>query len=445
MQTKEPPVKSPETLDDWLVFISRQHVQAIDLGLERVLIVFRRLFPRGLPGFVVTVAGTNGKGSTVRLLESLLQASGRTTGAYLSPHLHRYNERVRILGQEATDQALIEAFRAVESARQKIPLTYFEFGTLVAFWLFAQARPDVLLLEVGLGGRLDAVNLIDPDIAVITSIDLDHQEWLGHDRNRIGFEKAGIFRPGIQAIYGETDPPPSIRQQAVAQQINLQVRGQHFDLAGDDWWSQTDEQSARFTLPVADVFKQARTADIEIPPDSLANALQVCRLMGLTWQPAALATSLRHLRIPGRFECVSQDPLIILDVAHNPHAAHWLQRRLAARYPDHVVYAVYACLADKDAVGVVDALKSSVNRWYFAGLAVPRGETATSLKERLGAAEQTRAIAQQASFFSDVQQALRAAETDRLTCDKAALILVFGSFYTVAIARDDLAHSVATG
>ena len=218
------------TLDQWLGYLESIHPSEIDLGLDRVLLVLRRLFRRNPAGRIITIAGTNGKGSSVAALEKLLMASGRSTGAYTSPHLQHYNERVRINGADVSDDQLVRAFSRVEEARRDTTLTYFEFGTLAAFVLFQEADVEDWVLEVGLGGRLDAVNVLDPELAIITSVDIDHVAFLGDNREVIGFEKAGILRPGIPAVYADIDPPESVLQQAVAQKVQLERPGETYQL-----------------------------------------------------------------------------------------------------------------------------------------------------------------------------------------------------------------------
>jgi dihydrofolate synthase/folylpolyglutamate synthase len=412
------------TLDAWLQYLEQLHSREIELGLERILLVFRKLFRGPWPARVVTVAGTNGKGTTVAALDRLLRSSGRRTATYTSPHLHHYNERICLDGTPVSDGQLIAAFETVENARGATPLTYFEFGTLAALVIFGQAQPDDVILEVGLGGRLDAVNILDPDLAIITTIGLDHVDWLGNDRETIGFEKAGIFRPGISAIFGEgpdeNETPQSILQQAQAQGVNLRQQGGAFGWADPGrklMYLEWQGERIECLLP-----------ETEIPENSAMNAVQALALLGIDPRGADLQ-GLATLTVPGRFERLSTSPDIIADVAHNPHAARWLAERLAVSKEDPASHtlAIYAGLADKDSLGVVQTLDHFVDTWFLAGLSVPRGLSGAALADRLSLYLEGRH-----QVCQTVEEALAAAcavarENDR--------ILVFGSFYTVAQAR----------
>ncbi|MDX1589550.1 MAG: bifunctional tetrahydrofolate synthase/dihydrofolate synthase [Oleiphilaceae bacterium] len=414
----------PVTLEEWLSYLEKQHPSAMELGLDRVLVVFRRLLPMHWRPRVITVAGTNGKGSTVRWLERMLSFHGCSTGAYLSPHIERFNERILIGGHEVSDASLVEAFAAVDQARGLTSLTYFEFATLAALWLFHRESVQDLVLEVGLGGRLDAVNIMDPSLAVITSIGLDHTEWLGNDRNSIGFEKAGILRPGIEAIYGEPDPPQSVLQQAAAQDVRLWRWGEDFAREEGGPLALQDRDGRFFSLP----WPQA-----DAPSSSLVVALQALCLLGLRPDEALLAHLGQCPALPGRFETLLDDPTLIADVGHNPHAAAWLAKELSRRFPGRPVRAVYAALMDKDAPGVVEALNESVSHWYLAGLQGPRGRSGEQLAEALSVPLE----AHRFQVAETVPQALDEAMGDAAPDD---LLLVFGSFLTVAAARDWLSR-----
>lgn len=424
----EPLAPGPKaSLDDWLGYLEAIHPVEIDLGLDRVLTVYRRLFPRPPAARVVTVAGTNGKGSTVACLSRVLAAAGRTVGCYTSPHLHRYNERVVIDGRLATDDELITAFAQVEEARRGISLSYFEFGTLAAFVVLARAGVQDWVLEVGLGGRLDAVNVVDADLAIITSVDIDHVAFLGNDREVIGFEKAGIFRVGRPAICVDPNPPRSVLQQAAAQRVALKRLGVDMMLTADAGQPvlSIPETNQQLSLP----------GDAALPLASMAAAV----MAALTLQPemtaADIETALAKVHLAGRFEQLARQPDVYLDVGHNPHAAAWLATRVQARRrAGGVVRAVYACLADKDAGGVVDAMAAVVQHWYLAGLDQPRGRSAETLaalvSERLGECTLTPQ--------TTVADALKRAMADAAEND---LIVVFGSFFTVAEARVALGAS----
>ncbi|WP_226610822.1 bifunctional tetrahydrofolate synthase/dihydrofolate synthase [Marinobacter nauticus] len=411
------------SVDEWLRWLEAIHPTEIDLGLDRVLMVLRRLFPRKPQARIITVAGTNGKGTTVTALESILLAAGRSTGAYMSPHLFRYNERVRIGGQEISDAALVSAFERVEAARRGVTLTYFEFGTLAAFVAFADAGVEDWVLEVGLGGRLDAVNVLDPDYAVITSVDIDHIGFLGDNREVIGFEKAGILRPGIPAVCADPNPPSSVLQQASAQKVELKLTGRDYTLApgapGQVLLTIGDE---RVELPAG-----------PLPVQSVAAAAVLSRQLVPELSLESLRHAIGNVKVPGRFEIIHHNPDVIIDVGHNPHAAAWLAgnlRDLRGDSPGRIL-AVYGALGDKDVEGVASAMSSVVDQWYLAGLDVPRGLDSDSLMRRIS----TVALQGKPGAFGSVSEALAAAMEAAKSGDR---IVVFGSFFTVALAREEL-------
>ncbi len=410
---------SPEadaTLSEWLDYLASIHSMEIELGLERVLLVYRRLLPRRSSARVVTVAGTNGKGSTVHALERLLRSEGRTTGAYTSPHIEHFNERMRINGTDVSDSDIIEALRAVEQARQSTALTYFEFTTLAALWLFERRGLEYCLLEVGLGGRLDAVNIVDPDLAIITSVDLDHTQWLGEDRDRIGFEKAGILRPEMPALFGDPEPPDSVLQQARAQRVELRVLGRDFGLGEDG--VMLDGPAGAQMVPSTG----------EKPSPGQITALQAFLDLGFAVTARTLETLLAAPGVPGRFECITGEPELVLDVGHNPHAARWLAQRLQERVSTGRIIGVYAALTDKDVAGVAAALSNEVSHWCLAGLTEPRGLSADELAARLSGVLQEAAVSTSQTVGEALNRAFAMAEpSDR--------VLVFGSFHTVAEAR----------
>lgn len=416
MSPKNPPPDASAPLARWLEWLEHLHAQEIELGLDRVLIVYRRLLPQGLRGRVVTVGGTNGKGSTVHSLERLLRSEGCLTGAYTSPHIHRFNERIRVNGDEVDDDAICRAMAAVEQARGNTPLTYFEFTTLAAFWIFQQAGVAFPLLEVGLGGRLDAVNVVDPELAIITSVDLDHTQWLGEDRDRIGYEKAGILRPGLPAIFGDPDPPDSVVRQARAQEVALRVRGRDFGPSADE---------APGVL-VLDGNSGPERIDVGATPLTTAHqiAAQAFRDLGFPVDRERLEALRESGELPGRFECVGQAPEIILDVGHNPHAACWLAERLGTLSGGGRLLAVYAALSDKDVAGVASALKPQVDEWFLAGLPGSRGLSSETLSQRLTGLLEGGAV----QCFPDVPAAVEAVMRTASPDDR---ILVFGSFHTV--------------
>lgn len=424
---KLPMLQAPDTgatVDQWLDYLEALHPKEIDLGLDRVLVVLRRLLPSRPKARVITIGGTNGKGTTVAALEQLLLAADRTVGAYTSPHLQRYNERVRVNGVDVSDRDLIAAFEAVEKARKSVSLTYFEFGTLAAFMIFQEAELDDWVLEVGLGGRLDAVNVLDAELAIITSVDLDHTAWLGNDRDTIGYEKAGILRHGQNAIYADLDPPRSVLQQIAAQGVDCYRLGEQYQL-------DTDSQGAKIVTDPGGHWSFALPAN-GLPEQSLAAAVQAFRLLQPDEADDRIERALAKVRLPGRFERLGEAPLIILDVGHNPHAAQWLRRRIEGLSVPGRVRAVYACLEDKDTVGVLKAMAPVVDDWYLAPLLVPRGLSGEELWQRAqGGLLDHESIRSEASIGAALKQAQSDADHD--DC-----ILVFGSFYTVSEARSEL-------
>lgn len=414
-------MSTSRSLADWLAWLEQQHPRAIDLGLERVGEVADRLGLRhpGCP--VITVGGTNGKGSTVATLVSICRAAGLRVGSYTSPHLLRFNERICLDGEPVGDAALVAAFERIEAARGAVSLTYFEFTTLAAFLLFREAGLDVLVLEVGLGGRLDAVNLIDADVAVVTSIGLDHTEYLGDSRERIAVEKAGIFRAGRPAICGDLEPPATLPEAAARVGAPLLRRGVDygFEATGDGW---------RWWGPGRELSGLPRPA---LALENAATALAALFAAPLQLPETAVREGLRRAALAGRLQAVAQAPLLLLDVAHNPHGASFLMRQLSPARPGQRTLAVFAMLADKDAGGVMDACLGRIDAWHVATLAVPRGQTAAALAEML-----LERGCNVAGTYGTVSAALAAARQQALPTDR---ILVFGSFYTVGAAQAALA------
>jgi dihydrofolate synthase/folylpolyglutamate synthase len=417
----------PTTLPTWLAYLETLHPKAIAMGLERVGQVYARL---GVvpPVPVITVTGTNGKGSTCAMLDAILRAAGYRAGLYTSPHLTRYNERVRIAGIEASDEVLCESLAAVEAMRSDVQLTYFEFGTLAALWLFARAKLDVLVLEVGLGGRLDAVNIIDADVAIVTSVDIDHVDYLGSTREHIGREKAGIFRAGRVAICADPRPPQSLLDYANEIGADLRRIGEDFGYLneGGQWqfWTRADDGiKRRFGLP----FPALRGA---YQLGNASAALAALNSLGarLPVSMGAIRAGLLAVDLPGRFEVLPGRPAIVLDVAHNPRAAQVLADNLLAMGFFPTTYGVFSMLADKDVPGVIAATKARVDRWLVAPLPGPRGGGA----QRLAAALRAHGVAGDAiTEFASVGAAF---EYARAQAGEADRIIVFGSFLTVAAA-----------
>ena len=414
------PVISPSnnaTLDEWLAYLLAIHPSEIDMGLTRVSAVAKRLDVLHLqPAQVITVAGTNGKGTTCAMLESVLLAAGKTVGVYSSPHLLRYNERIRINQQDVADQSLIEAFKAIEQARAEISLTFFEYATLAGLYLFKAANLNVIILEVGLGGRLDATNMVDSSATVLTSVDLDHQEYLGNTRELVGREKAGVFRPHCIAVVGEPDIPSSVIEYASSINTQLVSVNNHFSYSVKDnnTWEYTHQNGAKTVLPQ--------------PSLPIANAACVVALVKQMWPDIAdstMATGLINATLPGRLEKVSSAPLVLLDVAHNPHAARYLSTQLQ-RYQPRRIFALCGMLKDKDIRSVLSILDEQIFQWNMVTLDSERGASAKMLVELLPSESQLDSKAREFDNIASAWQAIQAAikEDD--------VVIVFGSFYTVA-------------
>ncbi|MCA0395607.1 MAG: bifunctional tetrahydrofolate synthase/dihydrofolate synthase [Proteobacteria bacterium] len=415
----------PSTLQDWLAYIERQHPKSIEMGLDRVREVAVRMGLAKPARRVATIAGTNGKGSTVAFMEAIAREAGLRVGAYTSPHLLAYNERVRIDGRQASDEALVAAFVEVERVRGGVPLTYFEFGTLAALWLFARSGLDLAILEVGLGGRLDATNLVDPDVAVVTTVDLDHQAWLGDDREAIGFEKAGIARAWTPLVLGDDDPPASVLRHAYA-------IGAPAIRAGSDFFFETLPGADADGAPVAWRWRELGHAlDLPLPalaaPVQLRNAavaIAALRALDVEIPPEAVARGVAGADLPGRLQRFERDGVEIrIDVGHNPQAARELAAWLDARPITGRTHAVYAALADKDAGAVVAGLDGRIDGWWLAGTtgAGPRGQSVEALAARLPGT-----TAAQGRRCVDAPAALRAALAETRPGDR---VLVFGSFH----------------
>ncbi|MDR2195343.1 MAG: bifunctional tetrahydrofolate synthase/dihydrofolate synthase [Gallionellaceae bacterium] len=409
------------TLTDWLYRLESIHPQTIALGLDRVRAVRQRLQLN--PSFpLIIVGGTNGKGSTCAMLEAMLHAAAYRTGCYASPHLLDYNERVRIGKQQATDAELCAAFEKIDQARGDIPLTYFEFGALAAMLCFVEREVDVAILEVGLGGRLDAVTVFDGDCAVVTSVDLDHMDYLGDTREAIAYEKAGIFRAGKPAIFGSRDMPDIIAHEAARIGAERWRLGTEFDYAASpQQWDFHGVYGARLALPIP-----ALRGAYQLDNASAALAALDAVRARLPVDMNAVRRGLAEVSLPGRFQVMPGRPQIIFDVAHNPHAARALADNLAALPPARSTIAVFAMLRDKDIVGVARALRDRISAWRVAGLDLPRGATAADIAHALAEAGVPTAAVQ---TFDTVAAALRHACNEAGDNDRIA---AFGSFHTVA-------------
>ena len=413
-----------DNLQDWLSWIESCHPSEIELGLERMGQVFQNLNCQFPSTKIVTIAGTNGKGSCVAALEHLLLKHGLKVGCYTSPHFLRYNERVRINGSEVEDQNLIEAFALIDHARGDIPLTYFEYGTLAALVIFTQLAPDVVILEVGLGGRLDASNIVDADIGVVTNIDLDHQDWLGSDLEVIGREKSGIYRAGSIAICADPNPPASVAETALQLGAEFYQRDKDFKVALN---------KGAFDVTLLDVQNnpvQLRGLPYPVLPfDSVVAAMQVALFLGLPNSPS-FYHSVAELGLKGRFQHKRYaDHDVYLDVAHNPAAAEHLAAKLKSMPADGATYAVAAIMADKDIPSIVQPLVDSVAYWYLGGLEHnPRA---------LKPADLANIIREQGCNHLEVKDTIAAAFDQAIqSMVQGDRLIVFGSFFTVAEVLD---------
>lgn len=408
------------SLQAWLDYLERLHPTDIDMGLDRVTQVAEQANVIRPAPLVISVSGTNGKGSTVRYIETMLHLAGYKTGVYTSPHILHYRERVRINRKELSDAEHTHAFSMIERSRADTSLTYFEYGTLAALWLLKQAELDVVILEVGLGGRLDAVNCVDADVSVITSIGIDHIAFLGNDREAIGREKAGIARSGHPLICGDRQPTDSVAQCAEQVGARLSQMGCDFHYQElPDSWQYRSQHIQLNDLPYP-----------QLPLINAPTAIAAIEQLPLPVSADAIREGIASAWLPGRMQAERYHGCsLLLDVAHNPQAAAYASRHLNQHYPEHRVFAVMGMLADKDHTGVVQALTSCVARWYVGSLSEPRGETATSLISHAGLTESD------AQAFDSVEDAVTAAiETaQKWQVDGGkSLVFAFGSFYTVA-------------
>lgn len=470
--------KGVKSLNEWLCYLETIHTTEIDLGLSRISQVANRLDIDFSFACVITVAGTNGKGTTCAFLENALLApsvnnqvtheSRPKVAVYSSPHIEHFNERLRINKCEVDDQSLIAAFEQIEIARAEISLSYYEYTTLAAFLVLMVVKPDVIILEVGLGGRLDATNIIDADVAVITSIDLDHQAFLGNDRESIGFEKAGIMRANQHIIIGDPDAPQSVLNYAKkvnsAKQINgakqannatstvnqaaidkVKVRNKDFYITTQDSYAEQNEQSWQWQcIDVSDAGNEtecllSNLISTNIPQDNVATALMVLKQLGVALTTAKVNALIEQTKVAGRTELFTLKALqgkkilhncdVMLDVGHNPHAGRYLAKKLAqfkAQNQYSRIIAVVSMLADKDITNTLSPLSETIDAWYIAPLAVPRAATAEQMTTKL--TQFTNSI----NCFDNVTQAFKMANQKAQSTD---LILVFGSFYTVAKIR----------
>ena len=410
-----------DSLKGWLDWQESLHPLAIDLGLERAAQVYHALNPNYRKPPTITVAGTNGKGSCIAYLEAIYRAQGYRVGAYSSPHILKYNERIKIDGLPVTDELICEAFARIESVRDNTSLSYFEFGTLAALDIFRRSGLDVQLLEVGLGGRLDAVNIVDPDISLISSIAIDHVDWLGNTREAIGREKAGIFRAETPAIVGDCDPPGSLLQSAIDKGARLYCIGHDYGFKrhATTWdWFAGDRRICQLREPGLKGQHQYRNASSAIlAVELLAKRLPVSDL--------SIRTGLENSHLLGRFQLINDKIPVLLDVGHNPEAVRTLVDYLNMTFPGKKIHAVFSMMKDKDIAGVLEIMNPVIYDWYFAPLANPRAATEPFMREIFSQSPVTRA-----SFgFSGFAEAFNKAKSQSLEND---LLLVFGSFLLVS-------------
>ncbi len=417
-------MSNPTTLSAWLALLESRHAETvINMGLDRVLAVKERLqLSFSCP--VVMVAGTNGKGSTCAMLESVLMRAGYKVGLYIKPHFLDFNERARINGELASDEVLVQAFNTVEAARGDTVLTYFEFTTLAIMHLLSGAGMDVVILEVGLGGRLDAVNIVDADVAIVTSVDIDHTDYLGDTREKIGFEKAGIFRAGKTAICSDPVPPQSLIDHANAIGADLWIMGRDFNYSGDkQQWNYGGRTQRRNSL----AYPSLRGANQILNACAVLAALEALKLE-LPVGAQEVRTGLVTVELPGRFQVLPGRPTVILDVAHNPHAASALNQNLGNMGFHPYTFAVFGSMHDKDIDGVIAAMSEHVDHWCLTDLPSPRAASASELAAKVQIVQEEKAE-RTINIFEDPAAAYanaisRAGENDR--------IVVFGSFLTVA-------------
>ncbi len=410
----------PKGLDEWLAYQEQLHRKRVDLGLGRIRKVFQKLLPKGPLPLTITVGGTNGKGSVVALLEAILKAAGYRIGAYTSPHLLRYNERIRIDASPIRDEPLCQAFERVERAREGEPLSFFEFGTLAALDLFARHRVEVQILEVGLGGRLDAVNIVDADAAAITTIDLDHKQWLGASREAIALEKAGILRPHRPAVIGDPDPPKTLLDYIAHHQIPATLFRRDFDYqVGDGSWRWWNRKEAIDRLPPLRLKGWHQYQNAAVVLELLSRIRPI-----LPVSQEAIRKGLAETVLPGRYQWIGGTPEILLDVAHNPQSARALAGYLREEVAGRRIVALFSILGDKDIEAVVAPLVPVVDLWVIAPLESERAAPLETIERALKAAGARRVVSRDRVGQAYAEAIAHASPQD--------LLLVFGSFLIVA-------------
>ncbi|WP_428624862.1 bifunctional tetrahydrofolate synthase/dihydrofolate synthase [Sedimenticola sp.] len=410
-----------DNLEDWLNWQNTLHPQEIELGLERVTAVWQRLQSQPLTCPVITVAGTNGKGSCVAFLEAILRSASYRVGCYTSPHLVRYNERIVIDGEPVSDEQICAAFERVDQARGDATLTYFEFGTLAALDLFAAAGLDVVVLEVGLGGRLDAVNIIDADVALISTVDIDHGDWLGSTREEIGREKAGVMRAGRPVVFAGSDMPDSIRQTAAQLGAQLLLAGRDYQWRRQDQgWDWLYATHPRHSLPLPTMrgdFQLQNASAVLMTLETLRDRLPL--------DQRAVRIGLQEAQLPGRYQVIGRDPQVVLDVAHNAQAARALSANLGDMFCHGRTIALFSMLADKEIDQVVQIMAPRIDDWYLFALDAPRAASLPQLEQRL----QEQGIAEAHRYCFDSATAAFAAA--KAVAGEGDRIVAFGSFYVV--------------
>ena len=407
-------------LNDWIGYIESIHPSTIDLTLERIKIVIERLnldisFP------ILTIGGTNGKGSTCSILESIYKEAGYKVACYTSPHFLHFNERIKIQAVAVSDELICEAFSRIESAREGVTLTYFEYGTIAAMIIFSEAHVDVAILEVGLGGRLDAVNVFDADCAIVTTVDLDHMDYLGHTREAIGFEKAGIYRTEKTAIFGDFDPPQSLIKHAEVIHADLKIIGKDFGYeVHHDSFDFLIDSSFVMNLPLPKLQGDFQLANA-------TNALMALKAMEdkLPLTEISIQKGITLTLLPGRFQEVKTMPSLIFDVAHNPQAARSLSHNLKTHVVLGKTIAVFSILKDKDIFGVIQVLNLDIDAWFIAEI---QNERAASIENISNAIQKINPSAH-IEAFKNIQEAYQFASKEVTRNDR---IIVFGSFFTVA-------------
>ena len=413
-----------DSLLAWLEWQEGFHPRSIDLGLERVAGVFKALNPKAIKPPTIIVAGTNGKGSCIAFLEAIYRAQGYRVGAYTSPHILKYNERIRIDGQSVSDDTICQAFERIDAVRDEVSLSYFEFGTLAALDIFRRSELDIQLLEVGLGGRLDAVNIIDSDVSLVTSICIDHVDWLGETRNAIAYEKAGVFREGVPAVIGDVNPPESLLSCALEKHTPLLRINHEFIVHKEqgswDWVCTSNNQREYMSLPEPALkgehqFRNA--ASVLMAVTEMEELLPV--------NVKSIHAGLQNIHLKGRFQFIDADIPVLLDVAHNTQAVSSLVDYLLTDFADKKIYAVFSMMKDKDITGVIEIIKPVIKHWFVAPLNNPRTANEVLMQNCF-----RRCGLDNVTFgYKDFSETYVAAEKKSGSSD---LILVFGSFFLVS-------------